>query len=210
VRCEEARAELLQGEPGDQAMEHLHTCPRCRSERPRLEAMAAGLRDPLLWVEPPEALEADIVELIGRHEAASGQRRRIRLLLPVASVLVAAVAVSGLWLAVQGPNPDWELTMPGVAPGIPDATVSGWRTATGTRVVMTAAGLADAAPGHAYELWFSEGPVHVSAGTFTSMRDPVELTVGVARRDYPRLWVTLEPIDEDPAPSSTVLFDVGS
>jgi hypothetical protein len=48
----------------------------------------------------------------------------------------------------------------------------------------------------------------VSAGTFTSLDEPVELMVGVHRSDYPRLWVTLEPIDEEPYPSSVVLFDI--
>lgn len=208
MRCEEARAELLAGTLGDQANEHLESCPRCRAERSGLDAIAAGLDDELLWAEPPAELADEVVAIIGRHGAESVRRRWLRRILPATTVAAMALAAVAGWALLRGPSPDWEVTMQGVAPGIPDAIVLGWSTATGTRVVIDASGVGAAAPGHAYELWFSSGPVHVSAGTFTSLAEPVQLTVGVARRDYPRLWVTLEPIDEDPTPSPVVLFDM--
>lgn len=213
MRCDEARAEYLHGEPGDQARGHIDTCPHCRSVLPQLNAMQAGLRDPLLWVEPPPELEHNVVELISRggEQPAPARRRWMVPAAAAAAVVIALLAGAGVWLALRAPAPDWEVTMDGVAPGVPTAaSVSGWRTGTGTRLVMAANGLEEAPAGYAYELWFSQGPVHISAGTFTSLEEPVELTVGVRRRDYPRLWVTLEPIDEDPTPSWEVLFDVGA
>ncbi|RPI26074.1 MAG: anti-sigma factor [Actinobacteria bacterium] len=209
MRCGEARAEYLQGESSEEAGRHIDTCPHCRSILPQLEAMRTGLGDPVLWVEPPPELERAVVELVSRSGEPSAARRR-RMLLPAAAVAAVAVLLGGAaWLAWREPAADWEVTMDGVAPGVPAAaTVAGWRADTGTRLVMTAEGLGEAPPGHAYELWFSRGPVHVSAGTFTSLDEPVELMVGVLRSDYPRLWVTLEPIDDDPSPSPTVLFDV--
>jgi len=59
-----------------------------------------------------------------------------------------------------------------------------------------------------WELWLTSEAVHVSAGTFTAAGD-VELWVGVARRDYPRLWVTLEPVDEDESLSGLNVLDTG-
>jgi hypothetical protein len=171
--------------------------------------MEIGLRDPLLWVDPPAELEHTIVDLIAGTGGIPVTRKRRGFAIGAAAVIVAVTAGAGMLIATRAQSADWELTMPGVAPGIPAATVSGWITPGGTRVVMAAEGLGEAPAGHAYELWFSSGATHISAGTFTSLERPVELTVAVARRDYPRLWLTLEPIDEDPTPSRVVLFDVG-
>ena len=57
-----------------------------------------------------------------------------------------------------------------------------------------------------YELWLSQRPIHISAGTFTANVDVV-LWSGVARREYPRLWTTLETIDEDESPSPITVMD---
>ena len=59
-----------------------------------------------------------------------------------------------------------------------------------------------------WELWLTSEAVHVSAGTFTAAGD-VELWVGVARRDYPRPWVTLEPVDEGESLSGLNVLDTG-
>jgi hypothetical protein len=54
-------------------------------------------------------------------------------------------------------------------------------------------GLDPAPEGYVYELWFSNPATRVSAGTFRTAGD-VELWTAVSRRDYPRLWVTLQPV----------------
>jgi hypothetical protein len=69
--------------------------------------------------------------------------------------------------------------------------------------------LKPAPPGFTYEMWLSDGPVHISAGTFRTGGE-VKLWAGVPRSDFPRLWVTLEPLDEDSSPSVATVLDTGS
>jgi hypothetical protein len=122
-----------------------------------------------------------------------------------AAALLAAFV--GLY-AIAGPNaPDWEVAVPGtdLAPGA-TAMVSGWNTDSGTRMVVEVDGLTPAPAGYMYEFWLSNGPIHISAGTFRSPGE-VELWSGVARAAFPRLWITLEPIDEDESPSGQTVLD---
>ncbi|MCH6556034.1 MAG: FAD binding domain-containing protein [Chloroflexi bacterium] len=86
------------------------------------------------------------------------------------------------------------------------AVIAGWNAEAGTRVVLAADGLGAAPDGFTYELWFI-GPTPVSGGTFASADGPVTMFVGVGRREYPRVAVTLEPLDGDPAPSGIFIFD---
>lgn len=97
--------------------------------------------------------------------------------------------------------------MPGtdIAP-LATSTVAGWNEDAGTRIVVTIENLDRAPEGFFYEFWLSDGPLHISAGTFTAGGE-IELWTGVSRRDFPRLWVTLEPIDEDEAPSEVTVLD---
>ena len=88
------------------------------------------------------------------------------------------------------------------------ATIDGWNEASGTRVRLNIDGLPAAPQGYFYELWFSEGPLHISAGSFRET-DGVEMWAGVTRAEFPRLWITLEPIDEDEAPSGDTVLDTG-
>jgi hypothetical protein len=75
-------------------------------------------------------------------------------------------------------------------------------------MLLSVDGLEGAPDGYVYEFWLSEGPLHISAGTFTASGD-IELWSGVSRADFPRLWVTLEPLDEDESPSSHTVLDTG-
>jgi len=75
-------------------------------------------------------------------------------------------------------------------------------------MVADIAGLDLAPAGSFHEFWLSSGPVHISAGTFHT-GGQIELWSGVARSDYPRLWVTLEPIDDDESPSPVTVLDTG-
>jgi hypothetical protein len=111
----------------------------------------------------------------------------------VAAVLIVVAAAFSMVTRI--PEPDWEATMVGtdVTPAA-TAVVAGWNMDTGTRVVLEASNLGPAPEGFVYQLWFSKGSTDVSAGTFT---DPsrVELTVGVARKDFPDVWISLQPIN---------------
>ena len=86
------------------------------------------------------------------------------------------------------------------------STVLGWNTDSGTRMLLEVEGLDRAPAGYVYEFWLSEGPLHISAGTFTGNGE-IELWSGVTRAEFPRLWVTLEPLDEDESPSGTTVLD---
>lgn len=71
------------------------------------------------------------------------------------------------------------------------------------RVELAIAGLARSDTGHFYELWFVGDRGRVSAGTFRSDGSPVASTFTTAAdlRTYPRIGITLEVDDGNPAAS---------
>ena len=128
----------------------------------------------------------------------------------VAGVAAVALLVAGSWALLRSPAPDWEVALPGTEHA-PEAmgVVRGWNVAGGsTRLTLEVSGLDPAPAGTFYEFWFSEGSRHISSGTFT-VADGTEMWVGVARKDFPRLWITLEPIDDDESPSGLTVMDTG-
>ena len=66
------------------------------------------------------------------------------------------------------------------------ASVRGWNE-NGGRLSLSISGLPEAPAGSVHQPWW----------------------VGVARRDYPRLWVTLEKLDEDESLSGIKVMDTG-
>lgn len=86
------------------------------------------------------------------------------------------------------------------------STVEGWNTDSSTRMLLTVDGLDTSLTGYVYEFWLSQGPLQISAGTFTGSGE-IELWSGMSRADFPRLWVTLEPLDEDESPSGRTVLD---
>lgn len=213
MRCEEARAQYLEGDGSEAARDHLSSCPQCIAHRSALGSMLQILDDPLLWIEPPPELERRVTRLIETSDAEeppmTGRRRRWQII-AAAAVLIVAVA-TGAFLFGRQPPPDWEITTAGVGPGESAvAVIGGWNVEGGTRVVLAAEGLAAAPDGYTYELWFISDSTPISGGTFAAADQPVNLFVGVGRREYPRVAVTLEPLDGDPAPSGIFVFDAGA
>ncbi len=171
-----------------------------------LDRHGLSLEDPGLWMSPDVALPDGTAP--GAEPAAEPSSRPAWWRwLAVAAVLVAVVGVSSLMLLRE--SPDWSVEL-GPTDDFPmaAATIDGWNEETGTRLLLTITGVDPAPDGYFYEMWMSEGPVHISAGTFVDVAG-VELRAAVARRDYPRLWVTLEPIDEDESPNPIVVVDSG-
>lgn len=208
MNCDEFRAQYLAGEDDEATGAHLAGCGACRSRQADLEAGRRALSDPAIWEEPPPELENQVVALItgnhNRNTAGVGRPERwIRLLAAAAAVLV----VVGLYEVLRPPSPDWEVVMPGtsLAP-LATSTVTGWNTQSGTRMVLAVDNLDPAPPGYVYEFWLSQGPLHISAGTFTAGGE-IDLWTGVTRADFPRLWVTLEPLDDDQSPSGYTVLD---
>ena len=211
MNCEEIRAMYLAGEREDLTETHMGECAQCRAVRSDLDAGRLSLLDPTIWEEPAPELEDQVVALItgSRSTATDATHRPQRWLRPVAAVAAVAAAIA-LFVALRTPSPDWVVAMPGtdLAP-VATSTVEGWNTDTGTRMLLTVDGLEQAPPGYVYEFWLSEGPLHISAGTFTGSGE-IELWSGVSRAAFPRLWVTLEPLDEDESPSGETVLDTGA
>lgn len=203
MTCADARAAVLAGTAGPSERAHIASCFRCQTAVGRLAAFGGMLSDPAVWVEPPEELAERVAASI-RPAGPAPSRRRGIVAAAVAAVLTTAVAFG---LLLRPEPPDWELEMAGTgsAPGAV-ALVAGWTGESGSRMRLTVDGLDPAPSGTVYELWLSSDDVHVSAGTFVDPTD-VELTAGVARRDFPRLWVTVEPLDGDPSPSGDTVLD---
>ena len=208
MNCEEIRAMYLAGERDDLTAAHMGECAACRAVRNDLDVGRMNLSEPMIWEEPSPELENQVVALISgsRLPLASSPQRQQRWIRPVAAAAVLIVAVS-LFAVLRAPSPDWTVAMPGtdLAPGA-SSTVEGWNTDTGTRMLLTVDGLDRAPEGYVYEFWLSEGPLHISAGTFKASGE-IELWSGVSRGDFPRLWVTLEPLDEDESPSGQTVLD---
>ena len=211
MNCEEIRALYLAGEHEALTEAHMGECAACRAVRSDLESGRLNLSEPMIWEEPSPELENQVIKLISgrRVSAANFTHRPQRWLRGLAAVAAVAAAIA-LFVVMRAPSPDWIVAMPGtdLAPGA-SSTVEGWNTDTGTRMLLTVDGLERAPAGYVYEFWLSEGPLHVSAGTFTASGE-IELWSGVSRAAFPRLWVTLEPLDEDESPSGRTVLDTGS
>ncbi len=212
MNCEEFRTAALAGDESPATLDHVASCPSCRAQAEDLRAAHLALANDVLWEEPAPELEAQVQSLIATaagHDRSYGHRpnRRWVALAGVAAVLVLLLGGIALFRA---PSPDWEVALPATDLA-PDAmgSVQGWNEDGGTRMLVAIDGLAPAPQGFVYEFWLSDGPVHISAGTFRSAGE-VELWSGVERSDFPRLWITLEPIDEDESPSGETVLDTGS
>ena len=168
------------------------------------------LDDDALWVEPDPGLERRVLDVIEAAPSVSQTpsrglpgrwRRNWWVPASVAAAIVGLIAV----VSLRSPAPDWVVALaPTEVAGVVEAEVSGWNERSGTRLQLDVTGLEAAPAGFFYELWFSDGPVHISAGTFREP-DDVTLWVGVTRAEFPRLWITLEPIDDDPSPGLNLL-----
>ena len=208
MNCDQIRAMYLAGEQDEVTRAHVADCAACRGVQGYLDTGRTALMDSVVWEEPSPELENQVVALVsGSRAEPDGLRRRLpRWLRPVAGV-AAAVAVFAVFAVVRSPAPDWVVAMPGtdLAPQA-SSTVSGWNTDTGTQMLLSVTGLEEAPEGYVYEFWLSQGAFHVSAGTFSAAGD-IKLWSGVTRADFPRLWVTLEPLDEDESPSGHTVLD---
>lgn len=166
------------------------------------------LSDPAVWEAAPASVEDQIIDAIDVETGIRRPTRRRGLWLGVAAAAVAAAAavtiVAGIALTSR-PSADWEVALiPTDAAPEAAAVVYGWNEPAGTRLALDIDGLGDAPEGFIYELWFSREDRHISAGTFRGT-DDLQMWVGIRRGEFPRVWITLEPLDNDPGPGRTVL-----
>ena len=212
MNCDQFQAVYLAGQEGPVELKHLAGCSSCQSDQQTLDGARRLLADSPLWEDPGPLLEEQVVGLISTPTPVSEvmEARRWSRRTPVlaaASIAAVLVAVVTIWALSRAPGADWKVPIAGTAEAPTAAgVVEGWNEPAGTRVVLTVEGLAPAPAGSVYEFWFSRDSLHVSAGTFTGPGE-VELWVGVSRGAFPRLWVTLESIDEDESPSALTVLD---
>lgn len=222
MNCEDVQAALLAGESSSAINAHLEECVECRRSIVEIDSVRADLSSSSMWAQPPAGLEDAVVAAITGAEpiegsgdtadgSASNADRRLgrrSLLVMVGSVAAAVVLVVGVLATVNtSPRPDWEAVMVGsdVTP-LAVGTVAGWNTEMGTRVLLEAPDLGVAPNGFVYQLWFTSGSTNISAGTFSDATR-VELTVGVSRKDYPAVWISLQPVADGPTiPGPALLY----
>ena len=180
-----------------------------------IAALAALLARAEPWDEPPRALEDAVVAAIV-SEARShrlptqidrAERRardmwsRSRMLGAAAAVVVVVV---GIVLMTRGSTQGTTFALEGTdaQPGA-SAEVVVAATPAGMKILLDTEGLPGAPDGHMYEAWVGNDTIGVSAGTFhlRGGDGPIELWAGVADPEFDRLWITLEPIDDDASPS---------
>jgi hypothetical protein len=208
VTCEEARSALLAGARSSELEAHLAGCSACQALRPGFEQLASTLKQPVLWEEPSPELFDRVVDTVESAVSAPAPGRRLLRtpwMVGAAALLVVLIALVP-FLTMD--RPQWETTLDatGFAAGA-TAAVAGWNTETGTRMVITIAGIDRAPADSYYEIWMTAADGrHISAGSF---RGPGVVTVwsGATRAEYPRIWITLEPDDGDNNPSGETLFD---
>ncbi len=198
----------------DDRTPHIPSDDELTEARSNLESMLGGsgidLSDASLWEPAPDLADTIVAEAVGSSRGAAKAAIGWRSYWLAAAAVAAIVAIGVTAIRFAAADPDWrvELAATELAPGA-EASIDGWNEPSGTRVRLDIDGLPPAPDGFFYELWFSAGPQHISAGTFRDT-EGVEMWAGVTRADFPRLWITLEPIDDDESPSGDTVLDTGS
>ncbi|HEX7099115.1 MAG TPA: anti-sigma factor [Acidimicrobiia bacterium] len=205
MSCAEVLEAIARGRLEDQTVvNHLSVCAECRARSESAQILGRHLADPVMWEEPSSDLADRVVAAIDA-ETGQEERRPSRWRILGAAAALCVVVVGGM---VWGNQPDWTVELaPGPAAPEAGGVIRGWNHAHGTRMVLEVWGLDPADENSYYELWLTapDGR-HVSAGTFRDSGS-FEVVAGVRRADYPRIWVTLEPADEDPGPTSQTVLD---
>ncbi|MDH3518414.1 MAG: anti-sigma factor [Acidimicrobiia bacterium] len=203
MRCEEFRAAWLAGERSTAVVDHGKGCAVCRDSVPALDRSAALLSDPAMWEEPSDGAWERISGLI---EGSPPPPRAGQVVKFAVAAMVGLIVSAAGFLAISAERaPDWELDLVAID-SAGSASVAGWNTTTGSRMVLMIDGVEEPVAGTYYELWLSDGPRHISAGSFSASGE-IELSVAVARRDYPRVWITLEASDGVPGIGGPTVFD---
>lgn len=181
-----------------------------------LAAVAALLARAEPWDEPPRDLEDAVVAAIGNEAGAlqtaappTGAARRAAAVWSRSRALLAAAAiviiVAGVVVTTRGSSDGVAFALAGTD-AQPEASAEVVVSATpgGLKILLETDGLPGAPEGYMYEAWVGDGTIAVSCGTFHLRGGDtrIELWAGVTDSRFRRLWITLEPIDDDAGASS--------
>jgi Anti-sigma-K factor rskA, C-terminal len=176
---------------------------------PGAEKLVELLDAEATWLEPGPSLEIAVVRAV---DVARARRRNARRL--VRRVAVGATAIAAACALVFGLTARHEahvefrgtLTASGSLPRV-TGSAEVYRSPSGFRVALDAAGLPDLPAGRYYEAWLSDDDGReVPVGTFSSGRGEITLWSGRASTRFSRMTVTLESGDNDQAPSGDVVL----
>lgn len=226
---ERIAAAVIERRPlGPDLADHLGTCAACSDEWRRLAGASARLiaasRSLPLDAEPPDRLRGRLmatrrqvaaaggVEGAPAPEPAAASRPRGRrgwagrLAWGGARALVGAASVVLVLVVVGSRVGPERVTLAGssLAPAALGSAVLDRQPNGTVRVTLEIAGLPRSGPHDFYELWLVGDQGRVSAGTFRSDGSPIGLTLATAGDPgaYPRIGITLEPDDGNPAASN--------
>lgn len=187
--------------------------------------LAALLRNPSVWVEPPPLLERAVLDRVSAEiSTVSSQLRRspdvrapvrpianrrmssrsVRLL-AVAAGLALAIGSTSFLLSRQPTTPSTSFAL-SATPLQPDAVgnVKITETTSGLRIELNATGLPRRDGNQFYEAW-CKGPAGlVPVGTFHS-GEKVTLWAGVALKDFPGFTITQEEVGSQDSSGKKVL-----
>jgi len=177
-----------------------------------LAALAALLHRAEPWGDPPRDLEDSVVAAIVTEAGAASDpapaslsEHRSRRAQSASRLIGAAAAlvviVAGVAVITRGSGDDgvaFALEGTEAAPEA-SATVNVAATPAGLKILLDARNLPGAPEGYMYEAWVGNGTLIVSAGTFhlRGGSGPIELWAGVTEPSFRRMWITLEPVDDD-------------
>ena len=215
MNCDDARTRHLSGDNPDQTAAHIAGCPACRRVLDDLDQIKRRLADNHLWESPSPDLGERLVDTIAAAAeppsttATSPSRRWPRVLGMIgAAAAVAVIAAAATLIVTRSDDPDWEFSLKATddAPSA-DATIAGWNKDSGTRLELVVNGLAATGDDEYYALWLTapDGR-HLPAATFNESGTVIGW-VAASRRDFPRVWVTLEPSDDNEALSGVTVLD---
>lgn len=165
------------------------------------ESVSPFLGERAVWADPPGDIEPRILASIAEEISPGGPRRRHRIALTAAAVLIVTLfgvlAVTRPWEESATPGTAFALEGTVVAPGASATAMVGAADA-GWWIHLTVDGLLPAPDGSYYEGWVSDGTNRVSVGTFHMREgDYVALWSGVPVSDFPFMTVTLQTVDGD-------------
>lgn len=225
---ERVASAIIERRPPDlELAAHLAGCAECADTWRQLSGASARLitaaRSLPLEADPPARLRAQVLAAartsaappatpeVRSPERPSPAGRRWhpwpgRLAWGAGGVLVGVVAAVALVALGSPASPATRIALAGsdLAPAAAGSVVLERLPEGSVRVELAISGLPRPGAGEFYELWLVGDTGRVSAGTFRSDGSPVArvFTTAADLAKYPRVGITLEPDDGDPAASN--------